>query len=712
MSHEQSKPAAPEQRHRHRHRQPRRRLATLASAALTAVLAVGTVGAAATGPASAAEKPWYEATNPLTPDSEVNIAGAPFAGTTPDGEVRGLIDMHTHLMSDEGFGGNIVCGKTFSELGVADALKDCDNHKPDGSLALIENLTNRGGKGPFDKHDPVMWPTFKDTPHSDSMTHQQMYYKWVERAWRGGQRIMVADAVNNNVLCALPTQKNTYSCDDMDTVRRQIKKTKELEAFVDKQFGGPGKGWFRIAYTADEAREYVKQGKLAVILGVEVSNPFGCSLKLGIPQCTKAQIDAGLNELHGLGVRSMFLCHKFDNALCGVRFDEGTQGIIVNLGNFLNTGQWWQTEPCTTSMSDHTIAGGVLPKELQSLAPGAVLPVYPNAPHCNRRGLTNLGEHALRGMMQRGMMVEIDHQSVKAAKRTMEILEAEAYPGVLSSHSWMDKSFTERIYKLGGFITQYGHHVHDFVEEGHAEHGIREKYDVGYGFGMDMNGFGGTPAARQDAATNPLPYPFTTALGATADRQVSGQRVWDYNTDGVAHYGLVPDWVKDMEIDSGAKGKQVVEDLLRGPESYLRTWKASTGYTPGQNLARGMPSAASSTEWSLLGSFKPARANDGSRSTRWASQWKDHQFWQVDLTTPRPVRRVTIDWEKAYAKAYRVQISLDGQEWQTVATQTAGDGGLDSVRLPDGTSARYVRVVADKRATRYGISIYEVGVFS
>ena len=90
-----------------------------------------------------------------------------------------------------------------------------------------------------------------------SLTHQQMYYTWVERAWRGGQRIMVADVVNNNVLCSLPTQVNRYSCDDMDTVRRQIAETKKLEAFVDQQYGGTGKGWFRIAYSADEARAYV-----------------------------------------------------------------------------------------------------------------------------------------------------------------------------------------------------------------------------------------------------------------------------------------------------------------------------------------------------------------------------------------------------------------------------------------------------------------------
>lgn len=150
-----------------------------------------------------------------------------------------------------------------------------------------------------------------------------MYYRWVERAWRGGQRIMVADTVNNSVLCSLPTQVNTSSCNDMDVVRRQVKKTKELEAFVDARHGGPGKGWFRIAYSPEEARRYVEQGKMAVILGMEVSAPFGCGMTLGVSHCSKAKIDAGLDEAKELGIRSMYLCHKFDNALCGCASTPG-----------------------------------------------------------------------------------------------------------------------------------------------------------------------------------------------------------------------------------------------------------------------------------------------------------------------------------------------------------------------------------------------------
>ena len=84
-----------------------------------------------------------------------------------------------------------------------------------------------------------------------------------------------------------------------------------------------------------EARSVIEQGKLAVVLGVEVSQPFGCGIRNGVAQCDQADIDAGLDELYDLGVRRMFVCHKFDNALCGVRFDGGTAGTIDQRGELL-----------------------------------------------------------------------------------------------------------------------------------------------------------------------------------------------------------------------------------------------------------------------------------------------------------------------------------------------------------------------------------------
>lgn len=558
-----------------------RRLRRSGYAVLAAVLASLVALTGASTAATAGGPGWWEPVNPQTPDSQVNVTGAPFTGSR-GGEVRGLVDAHTHMFSDEGFGGNVVCGKTFGVDGIASALQDCPAHKPNGNLALIENLTNeRLGGNPFASHDTVGWPTFAFWPAYDSFTHQQMYYKWVERAWRGGQRVLVNDLVSNSGLCTINgvvNPPNKSSCNDMDAVRREAAKTRELESFVDAQYGGTGKGWFRVVTTPEQARSVIEQGKLAVVLGVEVSEPLGCKQYLTIPGCSRAQIDRGLDELKALGVSSMFLCHKFDNALCGVRYDADTTGFIVNLGQFLTTGTWWNPQPCKTGeVPDNTVIGGVLPKELAIAFPLAVVPVYPAGPHCNPRGLSSLGEYALRGMIDRNMMVEIDHMSAKAADRTLSILEETRYAGALSSHSWMAEPFMERLYSLGGFATQYGHDTTQFVDDWKASKAQRDRFGVGYGFGMDMNGFGGTPAPREGAATStagPVVYPFTSVDGGSKlSRQTTGERTWDVNVDGVAHYGQVPDWVEDLRL---VGGQELVDDLMAGAESYLQTWEATT----------------------------------------------------------------------------------------------------------------------------------------
>ena len=64
-------------------------------------------------------------------------------------------------------------------------------------------------------HDPVGWPTFKGWPHHDSLTHEQSYYSWLERAWMGGLRVFVNLFVENRVLCELYPMKQN-SCDEMD----------------------------------------------------------------------------------------------------------------------------------------------------------------------------------------------------------------------------------------------------------------------------------------------------------------------------------------------------------------------------------------------------------------------------------------------------------------------------------------------------------------
>ncbi|MER7762942.1 discoidin domain-containing protein [Streptomyces sp. NPDC097619] len=677
----------------------RRPLALFALLISAMALLLGTV------PSSAAENDWWNPTARPAPDSRIDVTGEPFKGTDAQGKVRGFVDAHDHLMSNEGFGGRLICGKPFSEQGIADALKDCPEHYPDGSLAVFDFIT-KGGDG---KHDPDGWPTFKDWPAHDSLTHQQNYYAWVERAWRGGQRVLVNDLVTNGVICSVYFFKDR-SCDEMTAIRLEARKTYEMQDYIDKIYGGPGKGFFRIVTDSEQARRVIEQGKLAVVLGVETSEPFGCKQILDIAQCDRADIDRGLDELHRIGVRSMFLCHKFDNALCGVRFDSGALGTAINVGQFLSTGTFWKTEQCAGPQQDNPIGLAAAPSAEKQLPAGVAVPEYAAGARCNTRGLTDLGEYAVRGMMKRKMMLEIDHMSVKATGRALDILESESYPGVISSHSWMDLNWTERVYRLGGFIAQYMNGSEAFSAEAKRTDALRDKYKVGYGYGTDMNGVGGWPGPRGADAPNPVKYPFRSADGGSViDRVTTGQRTWDLNTDGASHYGLVPDWIEDIRLTGG---QDVVDDLFRGAESYLTTWGGSEKHKAEVDLASGRPASASTAEWwNPFESFAPGRAVDGDRGTRWASEWNDNQWLRIDLGSPSLVKRVTLDWEAAYGKAYRIEVSDDGSEWRTVWSTSTGDGGLDTARF-DGVTARHLRIVGVQRGTQWGYSLHEVGVYS
>src|SRR4029078_862139 len=75
------------------------------------------------------------------------------------------------------------------------------------------------------------------------------------------------------------------------------------------------------------------------------------------------------------------------------------------------------------------------------------------------------------------------------------------------------------------------------------------------------------------------------------------------------------------------------------------------------DLALNKPASASSTNGSA---GPPSAANDGDSSTRWSSNYHDGQSWPVGLDWVKTIDRVEVNWEAAYASAYRIQTSTDG----------------------------------------------------
>jgi hypothetical protein len=228
-----------------------------------------------------------------------------------------------------------------------------------------------------------------------------------------------------------------------------------------------------------------------------------------------------------------------------------------------------------TSVPAGTPAQDELFGAIAKLHLGGVLPIYPSPPTCNRRGLTSLGDHTIGRMAAKHMIFDPDHMSVKARKASLDETEQLGYPGVMSSHSWSTPDAYPRIYKAGGVITPYAGDSTGFVAKWHQHLAWADpRYYFGFGYGADINGLGAQGDARGAIAANKVTYPFTGLGGVTINKQMSGQRTYDINVDGVAHYGLYPDWIEDLRKLGGS---DIVDDMSRGAEAYLQMWERAEG---------------------------------------------------------------------------------------------------------------------------------------
>lgn len=125
------------------------------------------------------------------------------------------------------------------------------------------------------------------------------------------------------------------------------------------------------------------------------------------------------------------------------------------------------------------------------------------------------------------------------------------------------------------------------------------------------------------------------------------------------------------------------------------------------DLATQGTATASSTQWG----YPAQNAVTGNGANRWASNWDDNEWLQVDLGSMRQVGRVILNWEAAYGKAYNIEVSSDGTTWRTVYSTTAGQGGQEVDAFP-ATQARYVRMQGVQRATGWGYSLYQFQVYA
>ncbi|GLY46432.1 hypothetical protein Lesp01_00880 [Lentzea sp. NBRC 102530] len=113
------------------------------------------------------------------------------------------------------------------------------------------------------------------------------------------------------------------------------------------------------------------------------------------------------------------------------------------------------------------------------------------------------------------------------------------------------------------------------------------------------------------------------------------------------------------------------------------------------------------------GGCTPAKAFDRDPATRWATSatngWVDPGWISVDLGAPAQISKVVLQWDPAFATAYRLEVSDDNANWRQIYSTTTGRGFKETLTVSG--SGRYVRMYGTARSNGYGYSLWEFQVY-
>jgi microsomal dipeptidase-like Zn-dependent dipeptidase len=613
------------------------------------------------------------------------------AAQTPGCPVNGYADNHIHMFAHLGQGGGVLAGQPYDAVnGINGALtEDFGTNMPveewdetqlptpacpsymgscgalifhQGHDALegdvVGNATNDQAAGAS-----LGVPVFSGWPQWNSTSHQQAYYLWLQRAWQGGLRLMTMLGVTNEALCRgnkrLTNYPNGYpgglgmesegtGCfNSMTSIDQQIQAANDFQAFVDDQNGGAGKGWFRIVMSPEDARTQIAAGNLAVVLGIEVDNIFGCKNPLsGGTTCSTSDMQTAVDKYYAEGVRHIFPIHNFDNGFgaAAAWYDS------IEVGQRAVEGFWWNTSECAPAGYGFKLSSGFdqflaliarFPDDLNN----PPYPVRPETASCNSNGLTDLGKSFVSYLMQKGMIIDVDHMSVNSFNDTLTLAEQQHYPVVATHvlafdlHQQFDRhermrtyAQLQRIRNVGGMVSaMLKDDVQDTEAGGtrvtipyanstvpddcrHSSKSFIQELDYltdamggqPVSFGSDFNGIAAHVGPRfgrygcgsnliipfsvssdpttlaerslQYLAGNQLHYPFTLPGFGTFDKQITGDKTFDFNVDGLAHIGLLPDLVAELGNLTARPDFPYVLD--RSAEAYIRVWERASGAVP------------------------------------------------------------------------------------------------------------------------------------
>jgi microsomal dipeptidase-like Zn-dependent dipeptidase len=658
--------------------------------------------------------------------------------------LRGFVDLHTHPLSNLGFGGKLLYGGV--DVGsLLPADPDCKHNVRAGSMeqalghdnsthggpgvnadptspnfgvqnpcgdairAKVIHGVQEGNKAEDEADDASGAPNFRDWPVWKDITHQKMWVDWIRRAYDGGLRVMVALAVNNKTLADMTAGPGDYPTDDKSSADLQIAETK---AFVSRH-----NDFMEIAYSSADLQRIVQANKLAVVLGVEIDKIGNFSRDAGLQNNA---ITAEIDRLYNEGVRYIFPVHIIDNAFGGT----AVYNSLFNYSNRRESGRFWNLV-CADD-GDHITYRFEPSNDILSIAGVAAKlgledalrfpPDYQNCGQRNAQGLTLQGVFAIHEMMKRGMLIDIDHMSQTSFDMALKI--AETWPGgypLFSGHSSLrTTNDPEKSTERNPTATQYARiaKLHGMVGVGSAEMDssawakmyIRILHAMGNnngaGFGTDTNGL-----------AKGMPAPTQTTIDYSDSFQMSqvGNTKWNYNEVGVAHYGMIFDFVKDVRNTLG--GDDLVDNnLMYGAEYFYQTWKLADGSVSGGNTFGSGPNPVITTS---------TEAKTGATSDVWNGVWvegtttNDSKYYVYIAPTADKFGSTSIPAHKVIANEYQRAGSANTVFQVQWPQEGSGELGLVATPLTVPQTVTNLRPPrADAIKVGNGVTLYLYTIYS
>lgn len=456
-------------------------------------------------------------------------------------------------------------GLACNTLGQAACDDPCSWDAGWGSITLhAENRAHDWTDRRRSDSDKASWPSW------DALAHQQVHTTWLHQAYQDGLRLMVMSALNNEAFCIflpLANRAPGYGCQDMANVIRQLDAAKALGS-------DPNTPWYRIAYSPAEARDIIRDDKLAVVLSVEASDIFN-----------EADPVATLQTLYDAGARTLQPLHQFNSALGGVGWHEGAIKVVQMIKNFPDVNHLCKDDGGTGDFAKCDATKDQL----------------------NYKGLTTDGVRFVVKMMNLGMPVDIAHMSELSVK-DVDALSAAAcdYPlyvshghvrTLLDAESWKAEKKHEKttpdwqldlLSRTGGMFglrTGADHHRADDYFSAMAAAGIQTMLPSTAEHVMPN----GEPGGNEFHFAYALDYLFRVkgvhvALGSDLNgliaQMVFDGEPMDEKLAGLAHIGKLPELL-DRVRATGVDVATIAELEASSAEAYLQMWERAADFAGG-----------------------------------------------------------------------------------------------------------------------------------